>query len=118
MASRRGHQRQVPVSARCRYWSARPPAPGTSADERQVDGAVDEPYVVLDSGTIAVWCRRCPWRGEPRSVSGLGSLDFAAVTANSAAEWQEHACGAREREGGWRAGGAAPPPSLIVTEVA
>ena len=77
-----------------------------------------EPYQVLDAGYYTVWCRRCPWRSEPRSVSGADPLVFAAVTAISAAEWQEHACGARKREGGWRAGGAAPPPSPTVSEVA
>ncbi len=70
-----------------------------------------EPYMVLDAGTFAVWCRRCRWRSQPRLVFGADPLVFAAVTAISTAEWQEHACWAGDQEGGWRTGGVTPPPS-------
>ncbi len=54
---------------------------------------MNEPYMVLDSGTFVVWCRQCSWSSQPRLTASVDPLVFAAVVAMSAADWQDHACG-------------------------
>ena len=78
---------------------------------------MDEPYMVLDSGMFAVWCRLCSWRSQPRLIFGLDPLVFAAVVAMSAAEWRDHA-NTHERAGRapvTRSGEAGPAPVFHAT---
>jgi len=80
---------------------------------------MSEPYGVLIDGEWSVWCRRCSWRSQPRLVSSVDPLVFAAVIAITAAEWQEHARGAGEPEGAGRPiGGVGPAPSATFVEAA